>query len=166
VKRKWQRGFTLLELMLVAAILGILAAVALPAYQDYTRRARLAEAFELARPVQLAVARYYDRWGTFPADNAAAGLPAPGWMRGMSVESIEVRNGVIMILLSQKVGAYEVSSKQAALQFRPGFPKDNPTGSLSWLCQNMDSPSERLEFLGAKLIAPVLPMKILPGSCR
>ena len=59
-------GFTLIELMFVVAIIGILAAVAIPAYNDYTIRARVSEAFLVAGEAQRAVAEYYDRWGRLP----------------------------------------------------------------------------------------------------
>src|SRR4030095_14319390 len=88
-------GFTLIELMLVVAIIGILAAIAIPAYQDYTIRARGAEVLTLVSPAQRAVADYYDRWGRMPADNAAAGLyPPPAW-RGRHVVALRVIEGAI-----------------------------------------------------------------------
>ncbi|QOG49270.1 pilin [Neisseria gonorrhoeae] len=72
-----QKGFTLIELMIVIAIVGILAAVALPAYQDYTARAQVSEAILLAEGQKSAVTEYYLNHGEWPKDNGAAGVASP-----------------------------------------------------------------------------------------
>ena len=68
-----QKGFTLIELMIVVAIIGILAAIAIPAYQDYTIRAQASEGLAMASATKAAVAEYYADKGTWPADDGAAG---------------------------------------------------------------------------------------------
>ncbi len=89
-----QKGFTLIELMITVAIIGILAAVALPAYQDYTIRAQVSEAFSIAGGAQTSVAEYYAQHGDWPADNDAIGLSATGAI-GTYVESVVNAAGVI-----------------------------------------------------------------------
>ncbi|ENW8316570.1 pilin, partial [Neisseria gonorrhoeae] len=91
-----QKGFTLIELMIVIAIVGILAAVALPAYQDYTARAQVSEAILLAEGQKSAVTEYYLNNGKWPADNGAAGVASPATdIKGKYVKEVKVENGVV-----------------------------------------------------------------------
>ena len=69
-----QKGFTLIELMIVVAIIGILAAIAIPAYQDYTVRSQVTEGLNLASDLKAAVAETFAQTGSWPADNSALGL--------------------------------------------------------------------------------------------
>ncbi|EPT3441669.1 pilin [Neisseria gonorrhoeae] len=90
-----QKGFTLIELMIVIAIVGILAAVALPAYQDYTARAQVSEAILLAEGQKSAVTEYYLNNGKWPADNGAAGVASASDIKGKYVQKVEVAKGVV-----------------------------------------------------------------------
>ncbi|ENW2597731.1 prepilin-type N-terminal cleavage/methylation domain-containing protein, partial [Neisseria gonorrhoeae] len=90
-----QKGFTLIELMIVIAIVGILAAVALPAYQDYTARAQVSEAILLAEGQKSAVTEYYLNHGTWPKDNGSAGVASSSSIKGKYVKEVEVKNGVV-----------------------------------------------------------------------
>src|SRR4026209_2701492 len=84
------KGFTLIELMIVVAIIGILAAIALPAYQDYTIRTKVSDGLSLAAAAKLAVAETYAATGSLPADNQAAGLPAATSITSKYVTSVTV----------------------------------------------------------------------------
>ena len=105
-----QKGFTLIELMIVVAIIGILAAIALPAYQDYTIRAQIGEGPTLAAGAKNGVMDFWSDKGRFPSNNTLAGISAAGSIVGTYVSSVTVgTNGVISILygnhINQKVTA-------------------------------------------------------------
>jgi type IV pilus assembly protein PilA len=151
-------GFTLIELMLVITVIGILAAVSFPAYSDYTRRARYVEGLSVAEPVRQAVAAYYDRWGSLPRDNAAAGLFAPETYRGTGLRSVAVRDGVIRIQFDEKL-----FPAHGVLLLRPAWPKERPTGSLVWVCQLAEVPPG-FEVAGAP--PPGGNAGVLPSACR
>ena len=93
-----QQGFTLIELMIVVAIIGILAAIAIPAYQDYTIRAQVSEGLNLAAGAKAAVTEYYQDQGVFPGDNVTAGIEDAANIEGKYVSQVEVgANGVITV---------------------------------------------------------------------
>jgi type IV pilus assembly protein PilA len=95
--KRVQQGFTLIELMIVVAIIGILAAIAIPQYAEYTNRARISEGLQLSNAAKTAMAEYYSSEAKYPADNAAAGLQAPGDIKGNNVKGVEVAGAVISI---------------------------------------------------------------------
>ncbi|EPI6285003.1 pilin, partial [Neisseria gonorrhoeae] len=111
-----QKGFTLIELMIVIAIVGILAAVALPAYQDYTARAQVSEAILLAEGQKSAVTEYYLNHGTWPENNDSAGVASPpSNIKGKYVESVTVENGVVTAKMLSSGVNKEIQGKKLSL---------------------------------------------------
>src|SRR5262245_37257425 len=97
-----QKSFTLMELMIVVAIICCLAAIAILAYQDYTIRSQVTEGLNLAAPAKASVAEVYANKGSFPADNTEAGIGQPDEIAGKYVKSVTVAAGVITVLYGQQ----------------------------------------------------------------
>ncbi|EPI7412579.1 pilin, partial [Neisseria gonorrhoeae] len=110
-----QKGFTLIELMIVIAIVGILAAVALPAYQDYTARAQVSEAILLAEGQKSAVTEYYLNNGEWPENNTSAGVANPTEIKGKYVKEVEVKNGVVTAQMKPSGVNNEIKDKKLSL---------------------------------------------------
>ncbi|MBH5422178.1 pilin [Neisseria meningitidis] len=123
-----QKGFTLIELMIVIAIVGILAAVALPAYQDYTARAQVSEAILLAEGQKSAVTEYYLNHGTWPGDNTSAGVATSTDIKGKYVQSVTVANGVITAQMASSGVNKEIQGKKLSLWAK------RQDGSVKWFC--------------------------------
>ncbi|HFB8442972.1 TPA: pilin, partial [Neisseria gonorrhoeae] len=123
-----QKGFTLIELMIVIAIVGILAAVALPAYQDYTARAQVSEAILLAEGQKSAVTEYYLNHGIWPKDNTSAGVASPSDIKGKYVESVTVAKGVVTAKMASTGVNKEIKGKKLSLWAR------RQDGSVKWFC--------------------------------
>ncbi|HEZ6228446.1 TPA: pilin [Neisseria meningitidis] len=123
-----QKGFTLIELMIVIAIVGILAAVALPAYQDYTARAQVSEAILLAEGQKSAVTEYYLNHGEWPANNSSAGVATSTDIKGKYVQSVEVKNGVVTAIMASSNVNNEIKGKKLSLWAK------RQNGSVKWFC--------------------------------
>jgi type IV pilus assembly protein PilA len=126
MKAKAQQGFTLIELMIVVAIIGILAAIAMPAYQDYTKRSHVTEGLNLAASAKSGVTEFFADRGAFPTSNVEAGLATATNISGNSVRSVAVgANGVITITYRTNV------APGATLLLTP----TNSSGSITWTCK-------------------------------
>ncbi|HGG7847221.1 TPA: pilin [Neisseria meningitidis] len=157
-----QKGFTLIELMIVIAIVGILAAVALPAYQDYTARAQVSEAILLAEGQKSAVTEYYLNHGEWPGDNSSAGVATSADIKGKYVKSVEVKNGVITATMLSSGVNNEIKGKKLSLW------ATRQDGSVKWFC---GQPVTR-DANNADAVAAATPgtdkinTKHLPSTCR
>ena len=130
---KKQQGFTLIELMIVVAIIGILAAIAIPAYQDYTIRAQVSEGLQLSGGAKVAVTEYYQDRGTMPSTNAQAGIAGATEIQGNYVSQVQVADGVITVTYANNPPDQTANDKinNATLLLTPDT--SNP-GSVDWNC--------------------------------
>ena len=130
---KNMKGFTLIELMIVIAILGILLAIAIPAYQDYAIRAKVSEGLNVAAASKLAVAETQSSTGVFPADNAAAGLAQPTAITGNNVTSVGTGSdggGVGIVTITYNAAEPKISGKVLELSASTV----GHEGSITWTC--------------------------------
>lgn len=136
-----QKGFTLIELMIVIAIIGILAVIALPAYQDYTARAQVSEAFSLAEGQKSAVVEYFADKGAYPEDNAAAGVAEKSQITGKYVASVEIKTGGLIEAKMKSSGVNSaiqgktlVLKAEATAATAGSNATAASTGSYKWSC--------------------------------
>ncbi|HEZ6049632.1 TPA: pilin [Neisseria meningitidis] len=155
-----QKGFTLIELMIVIAIVGILAAVALPAYQDYTARAQVSEAILLAEGQKSAVTEYYLNHGTWPKNNTSAGVASSSTIKGKYVQSVTVANGVITAQMASSNVNNEIKSKKLSLWAK------RQDGSVKWFCGQPVTRTTATDVAAANGTNGKIDTKHLPSTCR
>ncbi|HFC7661724.1 TPA: pilin [Neisseria meningitidis] len=157
-----QKGFTLIELMIVIAIVGILAAVALPAYQDYTARAQVSEAILLAEGQKSAVTEYYLNHGIWPGDNSSAGVASSSTIKGKYVQKVEVKNGVVTATMLSSGVNKEIQGKKLSLWAK------RQDGSVKWFCgQPVTRNANAKDDVAADNDATKkIDTKHLPSTCR
>jgi type IV pilus assembly protein PilA len=159
---RMQKGFTLIELMIVVAIIGILAAVAIPAYQDYTIRSQVTEGVTLMGSVQQDVQGFQNQTGGFPADLAAlypgdAIKTVPTNHKGNYVSAVNMAGGVVTATLGNKVNS-KVAAKLISIQ-----PGTDAAGNISWVCGKATAPAG-VTLVGTNLTD--LDARYLSTSCR
>jgi len=136
------RGFTLIELMIVVAIIAILAAIAIPAYQDYVVRSQVSEGVSLATGAKTAVWDFVADKGRFPGSNSSAGLALPASVKGSYVSTVTITNGVISVAFGNKANPLIGSGKMVLSPV-------TSVGSIVWSCYGSNVSG-----------------KYLPSSCR
>ena len=152
MKKQLQQGFTLIELMIVVAIIGILAAIAIPAYQNYTIRAQVSEGLSLADGAKTAVAEYLSNTGKWPTANGSAGLASAGSIGGNYVSSVDVKTSGLIVMTFGGTGTYgskanaNISGKELELSATT-----TGGGSIKWTCKGGPSSA--------------IPAQYLPSSC-
>lgn len=154
------QGFTLIELMIVVAIIGILASVALPAYGTYTARAQVAEAMTIVDELKKNVTEHYKYKGFFPKDNAKAGIPAANLLQGNFVQAILLEDGAFHVKLGNKA---HTSLTDKVLTIRPIVVKGSPASPFSWICGN-SVPPESMQAIGENKTS--LENEYLSAPCR
>jgi type IV pilus assembly protein PilA len=142
-RRSYSVGFTLIELMIVVAIIAILAAIAIPAYQNYLIRSQVSEGMSLADGAKTAVWEYIAETGQMPPSNTSAGLPLATSVTGHYVASVDVTGGQIKVVYGGKAN---IAIQTAALVLSPSV----TTGSVTWNCVTYTT----------------VPSMYLPSSCR
>ncbi|WP_440998175.1 pilin [Arhodomonas sp. SL1] len=137
--KRTQQGFTLIELMIVVAIIGILAAIAIPAYQDYVARSQVTEGLNLASGQKTTVTEFYNTEGTFTgADSGSAGIPTATDVSGEYVEKVAVSSGVITATFNSSGVSAPLQGNSVSLS-----PVTN-VGSVEWTCKSSNIDAEYL----------------------
>lgn len=157
---KYNNGFTLIELMIVIAIIWILSTMAMPSFQDQMIRAQVKEAFNLAEIAQKGVEEYYKEKKTFPKNNAMAGLPVSEKIIGNFVSDVKVSNGVINVTLGNRINKNVLGKK---ISIRPAIVKDAPVVPITWVYGYASVP-EGMTVIGDNA-SDILP-RHLPVNCR
>jgi type IV pilus assembly protein PilA len=165
MKKAIQKGFTLIELMIVVAIIGILAAIAIPAYQDYTIRAQVTEGLNLMSDMKAGVAEWYAQEGAWPSTLVQLGISNGASSKtGKYVSSVNLNAGTLIATFGIQANS-NIATKKLALQ-----PKVSRNGDVIWVCGKRGDPSgSQAPSSGDSANASSntsLKPKYLPATCR
>ena len=162
LNRPRMAGFTLIELMIVIAIIGILASLAISAYQTYTVRAQITEGLNMADSAKVPVIDAYTNSGTAPADRTAAGMsPNPTDTRGNYVSEVAVANGRVDIKFGGPRAHQAIFGQTLSVT-----PYETNGNTVIWRCGNAAQPAGVLLQGGAPHLSPTVEPRYLPSACR
>jgi type IV pilus assembly protein PilA len=146
MKRKMQKGFTLIELMIVIAIVAILVALAVPAYQDYVIRSKVAECINGAAVAKLQVSEYRETVGTYPADATVAGVASPAGQSQFCTGFAGYTTAGIFEIDVNETNIDSVALSGITLQPRM-TPSVNAQGGVDWNCSRGPSTTAGVKYL-------------------
>ncbi len=157
---KKKQGFTLIEMMIVIALIGIMASLALPEYQNWIQANKVHNAVKLTNSLKIYIDKYYQEKHSFPSDNFVAGLPSADKLLSPEVQGINVENGAFHIKLADTVN---VKLKNPVISVRPVYVKGSPKSPISWICGNAPVP-KGMSVAGENKTS--VPYTFLPLECR
>jgi len=159
---KYRTGFTVLELVILIAIIGILASLAVAAYQTHTVRTQVSDGLEFAATVKAPIVDAYTNGGVAPANRAATGLsPQATDARGSYVSAVDIVNGRIDVTFGGPLAHQDIVGARISIT-----PYETSDRDIVWRCGNAPEPPGRPLAGGAPHLPPTLDVRYLPANCR